>query len=176
MVKTNVNRQLYILIIILLIAGCTASSRMVSVKDLDTDLNIYSSIVISVESYVAEDVTKEITDLEMLVAEKVNEIGLFQNIILADTTDAPENTLLVRLAITQIKKVSSGKRFMLGAFAGRATMTTDILFLDLASGKKLGSYLVTGESGGTGISGDTSDAVKKAAEGVTELISQNFGR
>ena len=72
--------------------------------------------------------------------------------------------------------MSAGARFMLGAFAGKATMTTDVDFIDAASGKTLGSYSIKGKSGGTGVSGGTSDAVKKAAEGIAQVISENFGK
>lgn len=60
------------------------------------------------------------------------------------------------------------------AEAGRASMTTDISFVDGPSGRTLGAFSVTGQSGGTGLSGGTGDAVKKTADGIAELIAANY--
>jgi hypothetical protein len=49
-------------------------------------------------------------------------------------------------------------------------MTTEIAIVDASTGKTLGSYTVTGESGGSGLSGGTSDAVVKTAEAVAALL------
>ena len=117
---------------------------------------------------------KEITDLEYMVANNIKELNIFQDVTLGDYSETSESTLLVKLSIMKIKKVGGFERFMLGAFAGKASMTTDVVFVDAASGKELGSYSVTGQSGGTGVSGGTSDAVREAAEGVAKVISENF--
>jgi len=85
-----------------------------------------------------------------------------------------DKVLLVKLAVTDAKKVGGNKRFMLGAFAGRARMTTEISFVHARTGKVLGTYMVTGESGGSGFSGGTSDAVQKAATAAGDLVAQNF--
>jgi hypothetical protein len=53
-------------------------------------------------------------------------------------------------------------------------MTTEITFLQARTGKELGSYSVTGESGGSAFSGGTSDAVQKTAEGIADVISKSF--
>lgn len=165
-----------LLLILAALAGCTAKTEMVPIEPLTADLSPYTKVVITTETMVTEDVSQEITDLEQLTLKKLQELGVFEDIRLGDTEVPAEGTLKVNIVIAKIKKVSGGARFMLGAFAGRASMTTDVFFIDAMSGKELGSYTVTGQSGGTGYSGGTSDAVKKTAEGIAKIISENYGK
>jgi hypothetical protein len=53
-------------------------------------------------------------------------------------------------------------------------MTCDFSLVDAANGTTLGAYSVKGESGSTGYSGGTSDAVKKTAEGIAKVIKSNY--
>jgi hypothetical protein len=152
--------------------GC-AGSRMATFRPLDTDLRPYSSFAFAVETKVTEDVTMEMTALEEQVILKVKELTLFQAVTLGEPEQPSEATLFVKAVISQIKKVSGSKRFFMGAFAGKASMTTDIFFIDAATGETLGAYSVTGESGGTGVSGGTNEAILKAAEGIAQIISEH---
>jgi hypothetical protein len=125
-------------------------------------------------SNVAEDVEKERTDLEGLALAKIKALNMFQSVQLGDGAGAQAGTLIATASISKIKKVGGVKRFFMGAFAGRASMTTDIMFVDGESQREIGSYSITGQSGGTGVSGGTSDAVKKAAEGIADLLAKNY--
>ncbi|NIO02176.1 MAG: DUF4410 domain-containing protein [Candidatus Latescibacteria bacterium] len=158
------------------LVGCTAQSKMVSLRPLDTDLRPYTSMVVSVEPLVTEDVEKEIAALESLIVAKVEEVGVFEDVQVGSAEDSTEGTLLVKVTITEIKKVSEGQRFWLGAFAGRATMTTEVLFMVAVSRQTLGSYSITGESGGTGFSGGTGHAIDKTATGIADVIAKNYRR
>ncbi len=55
-------------------------------------------------------------------------------------------------------------------------MNTGIFFVDAVTGETLGALSVTGESGGTGLSGGTSEAVLKAAERIAQIISEHSER
>lgn len=162
-----------VLALVVTLGGCTAGFKMVPVNPLpEGGLRTYSSVVLSVESNVTEDVQKEMNDLEELAIKKIKALGIYQSARLGEAADAGEGTIIVKAAISQIKKVSGFTRFMAGAFAGRASMTTDVSFIDAPSKKVLGTYSITGESGGTGYSGGTSDAVVKAAEGIADILKQ----
>lgn len=155
-------------------AGCTARSKMVAIEPLDTDLSPYASVVISVQSNVSEDMEEEISNLEFYTIKEINKLEAFEKVELSDIPVSSEGTLLIKIAISQIKRVSGSDRFWGGALAGRASMTTEISFIDAASGKRLGSYTVTGESGGMGISGGTGEAVRETAKGIADVLSKNF--
>ena len=155
----------------LVVSGCAARSKAVTLQPLTADMSHYKTVVISVESRVPGDVKKEKSDLEGLIVSRVKALNRFPSVQLkAGEVAATPETLLVNVGITHVKKVGGGKRFMLGAAAGRASMTTEITLVDSPTGRTLGSYTVTGESGGTGLSGGTSDAVTKTAEAVAGLL------
>ena len=154
-----------------IVSGCAARSKSVTLQPLSADMSQYKNIVIAVESRVPGDVTKERTDLEGLTVSRVKALSRFSSVQLktGEVAPAPE-TLVVNVGITHLKKVGGTKRFMLGAAAGRASMTIEITLVDASTGKTIGSYTVTGQSGGSGLAGGTSDAVTKTAEAVAGLL------
>ena len=164
---------LALLLFLMLIAGCTARSQILCRQPLETGLRHYSTLVFSAESDVTDDVTMEMADLEEQVLASVKSRRLFQNTQLGESEESPESTLFVKASISNTKKVGGTTRFFLGAFAGRASMTADVVFIDAETGRALGSYTVIGESGGSGYSGGTNDAVKKTAECIADLICRN---
>lgn len=157
---------------LLALPACAARSKMVTLQPVQKDLKSYSKVMVSVDSGVSEDVSKEKSDLEGLVVSRIKGLNVYDDVQLmgdSDSTPDPE-TLLVQVTISHVKKVGGTKRFMLGAMAGRASMTTKVSFIDASSGADLGSYTIEGQSGGSGYSGGTSDAVKKTADGIAEVI------
>jgi hypothetical protein len=94
---------------------------------------------------------------------------------LAKPGESNEGALVVDISVEGIRKVSGTSRFFLGMFAGKAHMITDVTFLDGGTGKKLGQYQIKGESGGSGMSGGTDDAVKKTADGIAAIICEAYG-
>jgi hypothetical protein len=153
------------------VSGCAARSKSVTLQPLTADVGQYKNVVIAVESRVPGDVTKEKSDLEGLTVSRVKSLNRYSRVQLktGDVVPTP-GTLVVNVGITHLKKVGGTKRFMLGAAAGRASMTTEITLVDAATGKTVGSYTVTGQSGGSGLAGGTSDAVTKTAEAVAGLL------
>jgi len=153
------------------VSGCAARSKAVTLQPLTADMSRYKTVVISVESRVPGDVQKEKVDLEGQIVSRVKALNRFSSVQLktGDVAPTPE-TLVVNVGITHLRKVGGTKRFMLGVAAGRASMTTEITVVDSSTGKALGSYTVTGESGGSGLAGGTSDAVTKTSEAVAALL------
>jgi hypothetical protein len=153
------------------VSGCAARSKSVTLQPITADLGQYKHVVLAVESRVPGDVTKEKSDLEGLTVSRVKSLNRFSSVQLRTGEVAPTpETLVVKVGITHLKKVGGTKRFMLGAAAGRASMTTEITLVDSSTGKTIGSYTVTGQSGGSGLAGGTSDAVTKTAEAVAGLL------
>jgi hypothetical protein len=152
-------------------SGCAARSKAVTLQPVTGDMSRYNAVLISVESRVSGDVTKEKSALEGLTVSSVKALNRFSSVQLktGDVAPTPE-TLVVNVGITHLKKVGGKKRFMLGLAAGRASMTTDITLVDSSTGATVGSYTVTGQSGGSRLAGGTSDAVTKTAEAVAGLL------
>lgn len=155
---------------VLTVSACSARSSLVTTQPTQADLRGYTTLALVVDSTVAEDVQQETTAVAVRTLERLESGSRFQTVRLADTTEADPGTLLVRATVTKVRKVGAGTRFLAGAFAGRANLTLDVSLIDAASGKVLGTHTVVGESGGTGLSGGTNDAVDKAAEAMAKLV------
>ncbi len=169
----------YIIIIALLlslyIGGCAASFEFGTRQPLKAKLGEYKTLVLKVESSVTENIDKELNDLRGLTVSQIMSLNAFKNVQLAGSTDNyGEGTLLVRMVIADINKVSASERFWLGAFAGQASMQIDVTLVDAASKKLLGSYAAKGSSGGTGYSGGTADAVEQTVTAVVEIIKSHL--
>ena len=158
---------------LVLLVGC-AGSRMLPIQAFEQKLNTFTVVYFTAESALAEDVSAELTDLEARVAARLEKANLFEKILLAERQTDSARALLVNAVVTNVKKVSGTTRFFAGAFAGKASLTAEVTFSDGESGKTIGSYFVTGESGGTGMSGGTESAVDKTAEAIVKLIKDNL--
>ncbi len=161
------------LLFALFLGGC-ASSEVLVKKPVETKFNQFSNFVLAVESNVTEEVADEITALEVNVMNRVRGLNLFQTTKLGIDENLPEGTLIVKATITDINKVSGTARFFLGAFAGQASMTINMQFIDGATNNVIGEIDVTGKSGGTGYAGGTNEAIDKAAEAVADVVTQNY--
>ena len=166
----------FLLAVVALLIGCAASNKMIPKQPLNMSLESYKNFGVYVESAVTVDVEKELTDLRCLILSRIIELGFFNKIILKDDVKPGENTLIVNVKITKIRKVSRRARFFLGSFAGKASMTAKLLFVDANSNKILGTYTVIGSSGNHDFSGGTQKAVKKTTEAIAEIISDNYNK
>src|SRR5437899_315363 len=89
-----------------LLSGC-ASSTLVPIKTLDTEVRPYRSVRISVESKVAQDVSKEISQLQGEIVSRIRETKRFDEVTLAQDTTGTAG-LLVRTSVIGIRKVGAG--------------------------------------------------------------------
>ena len=153
--------------------GCAGTS-LTAVRPFEQSLNPYQAVYFTAEPMVTEDITQELSDLEQLVALSLNEQAIFKSAKLGPCTENCDHALLVTATITDINKVSSSARFFGGAFAGKASMTADVVFADAGRGDTLAVYTVKGKSGGTGLSGGTESAVNRTAKAIVELIQANY--
>lgn len=158
---------------LLLQVGC-AGSKSLAVRPIESKLSAFTTIYFSTESSIVEDVSQQMDDLEVEFLERLNKEGYFPSALLGTCTENCEKALIIKAVVSSVKKVSGTSRFFLGAFAGKASLTTEVTFIDGGTGATIGSYEVTGKSGGTGYSGGTGDAVKKTAKAIVKLIRENF--
>ena len=154
------------------VAGC-GGTKLTVIQTLEQPLTKYRTLYFAVEPAVAEDISQEVSDLEVRVIDKLNKLELFETTRLGRCPDTCANTVAIEAVITDINKVSGGKRFWLGAFAGNAKMTANVTFIDATTGDVIGLYTVTGDSGGTGVSGDTNSVVRGTANEIVKLIQAN---
>ncbi len=156
------------------VVGC-AGTRVTATQPLAMGISRYARLVFWTESAVGEDVSHEVSSLEQQVLERVKRLRVFPSVLLGEEPVPSEDMLLVRATIMDIRKVSGAERFFLGIFAGQASITAQVVLIDGATGETLGSYTVTGESGGLGMSRGTGQAVENTAQGIADLIARNSG-
>lgn len=161
---------------LLLLAGCISPGyRTAPVEPLDPAPRLpYSSVCVHVEPGTAEDVAKELTELGMQISEQIMDLNVVPRVIVGDASAADPDALMIHVSVTQIRKVSGLKRFFLGAFAGKASLTSEVEFSEASTGRHLGTYQITGESGGSGLSGGTGDAVRQTAAAVVEILRDAY--
>ena len=154
-------------------AGCGTTAQLIEIQTLEQPLTKYRTLYFAVEPAVAEDISDEISALEIRVLKELNKLELFESTLLGQCPDSCVNSVAVEAKITSIRKVSSTKRFFLGGFAGNAKMTASVTFIDAATGETIGIYAVAGDTGGSGASGDTHTVVRDTANEIVKLTQAN---
>ncbi|HEV2721359.1 MAG TPA: DUF4410 domain-containing protein [Thermoanaerobaculia bacterium] len=118
------------------------------------------------------DSSRESVQLESMIVSTLTSSQVFPAVFGASANGAGE--LRVDANISDLRRVSSGARVMLGAFAGRGNMTVNVKLVDTRSGETVGSFTSQGtSSGGTVFSGTTDQAVELAARQIVEFLRQN---
>jgi hypothetical protein len=153
-------------------AGCAARGTVATPGPTSVNLSTYSRVAVNVVSGVQEDVAAEAARLEGQIVEEVRKTRRFGTVeTLASDASAPApGTLRLTATITEIRKVSGGKRFFAGAFAGRAKVTVKVQLVEAPGGTVIEEQTVSGESGGTGLSGGTNDALSQAAKAIAKWL------
>jgi hypothetical protein len=75
--------------------------------------------------------------------------------------------------ITELSRVGSGTRLLLGALAGQASVKVDVELKD-TTGKILGKFTASGKSsGGTIFAGTTDQALEEAAKEIVGFFASS---
>jgi hypothetical protein len=149
--------------------GC-GSTNLTPRLVLERPLTERKAVYFSADASVAEDVDKEVSDLETKVMKQLKKEKLFQTVMLGKCTDSCTNTVNIDVTITEVRKVSGFARFMIGWWAGKASMSSEVTFIDGASGNVLGTYLVDVNDGSNG---DTGSLVSRTCKAIVKLIKTN---
>jgi hypothetical protein len=82
--------------------------------------------------------------------------------------------LRLRARITELNKVGTTSRLLLGGLAGRGKVVVVSELLDTRSGQNIGSFNAEGQSsGGSAFAGTTEQAIERAAEQIVEFVVRN---
>ena len=165
---------LRLLVVLGLLAGCASSGELKSTTAMTTHLGTYQTLLLEVSSGVP-DSAQETTQLETLTVTQLRSKGVFQKVIAgsAASGDTPTDIRL-RAKITELTKVGSTSRIMLGALAGRGKVVVASELVDARSGQSLGSFIAEGQSsGGSAFAGTTEQAIERAAEQIVEFVVRN---
>jgi hypothetical protein len=164
-------RRLGALLWVMALLGCAARGTIATPDPIATNLDAYSRLAVDVVSAVEDDVEEESVRLRDRIVEEVQKAGRFTDVQPSTTGSAPQGSLRLIATITDIRKVNAGQRFFGGVFAGRARVILRVQLVEMANGAILHEQEVTGESGGSGMSGGTNDALTQAARAIAKWLS-----
>jgi hypothetical protein len=155
------------------LCGCTAGNKLMVHQKADVSLAGYTDILVAVDSTLTEkDVQKDIDELGVRAIQAIKTQGYSSVQFKAGDVAPAPGTLLVKVTVTKIRRVSKLGRFAAGIFAGRASIVADVAISEPAASKTLGTYTVSGESGASGVAGGTEDAIAKAGEAIGALFKK----
>jgi hypothetical protein len=172
-ISLHVRLGLILAIVCLGLYGC-ASSNFVALEPIEQPINSYTTVYLSSESDVAEDISDELFKFDEIAAKKLTKANLFKQVTIGTCDSNCERTLNVKMTVTFIKKVSGTARFFLGAFAGEASLEANATITDAATKKVLGTYELRGTSGKSGMSGDTKSALQHAATALVKMLEEKL--
>jgi hypothetical protein len=109
--------------------------------------------------------------LHALVVSGLEQNATFGHII-SGRIDGSAASLRIRIDITQLNGVSDFARVMVGAFAGRASISATVVVSDCKTGAIFATFDVGGKSSaGTVFAGTTDQAVQKAAQQIVAELT-----
>jgi len=110
------------------------------------------------------DSEKDKTAMLIVLTQKLKESGKW---------DVKESGhLKVDVTITNMRRVSNTARVLLGALAGTAKTTAEVIVTKVPSGEKVSTFTVVGESsGGSIFAGGTDQSIEMAAIKIVEAMN-----
>jgi len=167
-------RQMRLLPILALLAttGC-ASSYLTINKPLSrgTDLKAYDCLAVEISP--TPGGWKQIADeIEAGLLQKLRGTAGFPKVERFIDLSRPDR-LILRVSLQEVTEVSGGKRFMMGAAAGRAEIVADVELIDERTGAVLSSAEVQAETGSHSImAGTTHQAVDRVVIEIVNFIPE----
>lgn len=155
----------------ILLLACASGGTTVAAAPVEAKLSKYKTLIVNTSSNVPNADT-ELVQLENLLVGKLRQSGSFAKV--TTDTDVKQGVRL-DAKIVALREVSTAKRVMLGALAGRGRISVAVELVDVATGKKLGSFQSEGKtSGGTVFAGTTDQAIERVAEQIVDFVKQNL--
>lgn len=167
---TRLFRWVGYLAIACMVGGCAATTRQTVLQPLTVSLKSAAHIVVDVASN-GPVTAAEAESFASQVVAKLDATGKFSDVARKGSMIGSED-LLVKCEVSDIRRVTTAARALVGAMAGRASMDVHVTLIEPASGKTVGEANVSGvSSGGTIFAGTTEQAIEKAAEAVADYVA-----
>ena len=160
--------------LVLVLGGCVApTAHMTPIQPLEPAASIpFLAIFINVESSTPEDIYEEVADVAFRLTERIRDLNAVPQVIQAERSEVGKDELLIRLTISDMRKVGGVKRFFLGIFAGKASMTSTAEFIDGNTQERIGSYEIIGDTPGN--QGTTGTAILLTVEAIVDILKETY--
>jgi uncharacterized lipoprotein YajG len=161
---------LWLLVAVGILAGCASTGELRSITPVASRLSTYRAPVVDVSSAVPE-ASQETTQLETMAVTQLRSRGVYEKVMAGSAAGDAAADLRLRARITELNRVGTGSRLLLGALAGRAKVVVAAELVDARSGQRVGSFTAEGQSsGGTAFAGTTEQAIERAVEQIVEFV------
>jgi len=134
---------------------------------------VYGGEAVDIKSQVG-DVDEVLVQLENSITGKIRDMRLFESVYPTSISSAKGADLKLTVTVTNIRKVGSTARALLGALAGQGTLEANVELTDVQRGDLIARAKAEGKtSGGTVWSGATPQAVERVAEQVVDFVAKH---
>ena len=152
---------------------CASSGQTLNATPPSTKLGNYKRIVVNVTSSV-EEASTETVQIENMIISSLRNMNAFQSVTSA-SSGSTDGDLRLNANISDMRKVSGGKRAVLGAFAGRGNLVVDVKLVDARTSNQVGAFTAQGTtSGGTVFAGTTEQAIELAVKQIADYVHSNM--
>jgi len=157
-------RRCFLLGTAVVLMGCASTGVLTLAVPPTVALKEFKTVSVKVDSNVAE-ASEEMKQLQTYLIAGLADTGRWQ------VVDARAE-LQLNATITELHKVGSGARVLLGAFAGQASVDLEVEVTD-SKGAAVSKFKVTGKSsGGTIFAGTTDQALQQAAKEIVAFFQK----
>lgn len=157
----------------LMLAGCGGPTVTIQDESWPTSPD-YRIIHVVTASQVYEDITSETLNFEEKLVKDLNKLNIVPEVKLGACAGDCTGALTIQVQFMDVKKVSGTSRFFFGAFAGKATVESYVTFIDEGNKRSIASYVMKGDTGSTGYSGDTKTAFDQVRKSLVKVIKQHW--
>lgn len=160
--------------LVLVLGACAVpTASMTPIQPIEPAASIpFRVIFINVESSTPENIAEEVADVAYQLAERIRELNAVSQVIQSERSEVGADELLIRLTISDMRKVGGGKRFFLGIFAGKASMTSTADFIDGNTQERIGSYEIVGDTPGN--QGTTAQAIALTVTAIVDILKESY--
>ena len=169
-------RVLFSLVILVFLIGCASGGTTTPLQAVSAPLSsAYNTVLVEVTSTLP-DSDADARALENEIITELRKDSRLTQVLSGTGSPTAAADLKLKADIVEMRKVSTGKRMMLGGLAGRGSVKVNAELLDGRNGTKLGAFTSEGKtSGGTVFAGTTEQALQRAAEQIAGFVTQNMG-
>jgi len=160
--------------LVLVMGGCVApTAHTTPIQPLEPAASIpFRAIFVNVESSTPEDIYEEVGDIAFKLTERIRDLNAVSQVIQAQHSEVGNDELLIRLTISDMRKVGGVKRFFLGIFAGKAYVNTTAEFIDGNTQELIGNYEIIGDTPGN--QGTTGTAIALILEAIVDILKETY--
>ena len=154
-------------------SGCVSKGATQVYQPPSKAFRNYKILAVEITSQV-DNVEEVLVQLENSIIGKIRDRHLFDSTYATSVSPEKKADLKLTVTVTNIRKVGSTTRLLLGAFAGQGSLQTNVELTDVRKRNLIARAKAEGKtSGGVAWAGTTPQAVERVAEQVADFVAKH---